>query len=520
MEIRPLIGFLGILVAATTVELNDAVSSAALPNIEGGLGISSDSGTWFVSLYAIGEVIGMSLATWWAVTLTARRFSLFACALACGTTLLIPYTPNFALLYIVRFLQGLSAGFIIPLLLLVGLKVLAPEILLYGLAAYAMTATFAPNISTALAALWADVVHWQFIFYEDLPLFALAASFIWYGMPVEKPQYNRVRLFDLRAELLVIVAAFALVTTLEQGNRLDWFNSKLICLTTLISVVAIPLLVYVEMSRPLPLYMFSLLKRRNVAYALITLVSFLVIAQSSSSIPNSFLQQVRGLLPLQEYQLTLMIACLQLIMLPLVAFILNYQAVDWRVVSFVGFSCVLTACIGDSFLTSDWNRDQFYLWQILQTVGEPMIVLPLLMAAANSVERPEEGPPGSTLINTARAVAEPVGVWVTQLIQRWRGGLHSDRILDQVGQTRYAVIQAQGLVPGDLPPLLPTGRPRSPDSIFHFMSSIEAQVAVLTYSDAFVFFACLTLAVMMVLLLLPEHTDPPRIVWARRQARR
>ena len=47
------------------------------------------------------------------------------------------------------------------------LKVLDPPIRLFGLAAYALSATFAPNVSTALAALWIDGVDdWRFVFYD------------------------------------------------------------------------------------------------------------------------------------------------------------------------------------------------------------------------------------------------------------------------------------------------------------------------------------------------------------------
>ena len=47
---RPLIGLLGVVVAAISSEFNDQVSSIALPDTAGGLGFSHDPGTWFGSL--------------------------------------------------------------------------------------------------------------------------------------------------------------------------------------------------------------------------------------------------------------------------------------------------------------------------------------------------------------------------------------------------------------------------------------------------------------------------------------
>ncbi len=40
-----------------------------------------------------------------------------------------------------------------------------------------------------------------------------------------------------------------------------------------------------------------------------------------------------------------------------------------------------------------------------------------------------------------RALAEPVGVWLLQLILRWRGALHYNRIVDQSGQGPFSILQ-------------------------------------------------------------------------------
>jgi MFS transporter, DHA2 family, multidrug resistance protein len=55
MEIRPLIGLFGVIVAALTSEFNDQVTNLALPDIRGGLGVSMDQGTWLSSLISPGR---------------------------------------------------------------------------------------------------------------------------------------------------------------------------------------------------------------------------------------------------------------------------------------------------------------------------------------------------------------------------------------------------------------------------------------------------------------------------------
>ena len=499
MELKPLLGLLGVLIAALTVEFNDGVTATALVDVRGGLGISQDPGTWLTSLFATGQVIGMSMATFWAVTVSIRRWLLFAIGLSFASTVFIPLTSTLSLLYALRFLGGLASGFTIPLLLTVALQVLAPPIRLYGLAAYALTATFGPNIATALAALWTDVVGWQFAFYDDLPLCALSSLLVWYGVRPQPTQYQRIRKFDWRGELLVIIGFGALTTMLEQGDRLDWFNSKAICVLALVAAVAIPLLVVNELSVEMPLYKFSLLRRRNLAFGLVTLFTFLLLNASASTIPIEYLQRVAGYRPQQFYVVTLLIAVPQFALLPLVAVLLNFERVDARVVLFAGLACVITACIGNSFLTSVWEGDTFLLWQAFQAIGAPLVVMPLLMMAVNTITDPADGPFAATLVNTMRALAEPVAVWMVQLIMRWRGALHYNRIVDQSGQRAFSAVQRHG-----------------PGSVAAFRTAVQEQAIVLTLSDAFLVIATLAMLLMVVLLVLPVRTYPPRIMAQQR----
>ena len=69
---RPFLGLLGILIAAIGSEFNDQVTSIALGDVTGGLGLSHDPGTWFESLYVSAEVIGMALSPWLLVTFRLR----------------------------------------------------------------------------------------------------------------------------------------------------------------------------------------------------------------------------------------------------------------------------------------------------------------------------------------------------------------------------------------------------------------------------------------------------------------
>ncbi len=515
VEIKPLIGLGGVLLAAITSEINDQVPNIALADIRGAMGISYDPGTWIQSLYISGETIGMAISPWIVPALTLRRWSVFGIALCAITSVLVPLSPNLEALYVLRCLQGFSGGLLIPLLMTAAVRILTPDIRLYGLAIYALTATFTPALATTLAALWTDLVNWRFIFFEAVPLCALAAACAWYGLPQDEPNYRPLELLDWRGLLLLVIGTGALSTMLFQGDRMDWFNSKFISILALISAVSIPLLLLNEWFHPWPLFRLQMLGRRNLAYGGIALFTFIIVSQASTTVPLQFLQQVAGYRPLQAHLVTLEIAASQLVLLPAMSPLLNRPQVDSRWVTLVGLALMLASCIGSAFLTPYWNRDQFYFWQAFQAVGQPMVIMSLLLMATNSVPDPSDGPFASALVNTPRALAEATGIWLFQLIGRWRGALHSNRIVDQVGLERWQVIQGNGVLPHNLPPLLPDGRPRVPNALEMLSRAVHQQVATLTTSDTFLILGGLILCLMAVVLVLPRRSLPPRIELAQ-----
>jgi MFS transporter, DHA2 family, multidrug resistance protein len=513
---RPFIGLAGILLAAMTSELNDQVTSIALVDIRGALGISYDPGTWIQSLYVSAEVVGMAFSPWLLTTFTLRHWTLFCIALCGVASTLIPFAPNLESIFALRLVQGFAGGLILPLLMVTALRALRePKVRLYGFAFYALTATFTAGLAASLAALWTDLVDWRFVFLQALPLCAVAAALVWYGDPQDQPQYQRFHCADWSGALLAVIGLGAFTTMLYQGDRLDWFNSPLICVLALISAVALPLFIVNEWFHPLPLMKPQLLGRRNIAYGGVALFVFLIIVQAGTTVPLQFLQQVQGYRPAQASPLTLEIALPQLVLLPAVAFLLYFPRLDARVLSFVGLVLILAACIGLSDVDYTWNRNQFYLWQVFQTIGQPLVIMPLLMLATSAVKSPVEAPFVSALINTPRGLSEAVSVWLFALIGRWRGDLHSDRIIGQLGQERFRLLQHGGTLSAVPIPPFALPPPRAPQGLQALSDAVQQQVTVMTTADTFLILAALSVFLMIVVVVLPVRTLPPGVQPAR-----
>jgi MFS transporter, DHA2 family, multidrug resistance protein len=150
------VGLFGILLAAMMAGLNNRVVGLCLPDIRGQLGWGLDEASWISTAYSAGERVAMPFAAWFSITFLLRRFHLSILALVMATAVVLPLVHNLHIFIALRALQRFFAGGLIPRLMLAALRFLPPPIRLHGLALYALTATFAPNVALSLGAEWVD----------------------------------------------------------------------------------------------------------------------------------------------------------------------------------------------------------------------------------------------------------------------------------------------------------------------------------------------------------------------------
>lgn len=484
---RLALGLVGVLIAALTSGINDRVTDITLADIIGIFGLGHDEGSWISSVYAAAEVSAMLLAPWLAVTFSLRRFAIVATFAFTLFGAIIPFAPNLDSLIALRLLQGLAGGALPPLLMTAALRFLPWHIKLYGLSAYALTATFGPNLAMPLAALWTEGADWRMVFWQIIPSGLIGAALIAYGLPQDPLRLERFRQADWRGAVLGVSGICMLVIALTQGERLDWLNSSLISALLLGAAVCLPLFLVNEWFHPLPLFKLQLLQRRNFAYGLLTLILFMFVAMAGSAIPASYLTHIQGYRPLQTMPTALIIALPQLVIAPLVALLINRNWVDSRYVIAFGLGLLTLACIGGSLVTSDWVREDFYLLQVLHTFGQPMVVVPLLMNATGVIH-PLEGPFASAMVNTLRGLFSVIAASALENFVTHREHFHSNVLLDGVG-SRLGTLET-------LPPGL--------------AGQVRQQAFVLSFSDAFLAVLVVISVLLVILLTLPKRAYPPQ----------
>lgn len=496
ISLRTMIGLSGILLASLIAGLNEHVTDIAMPDILGVFSVSHDEGSWLTTLYEASQVSAMAFAPWFSATLSLRKFTLGVTWVVIALGLIFPFAPNLEALYVLRTLQGLFAGCLPPMLMSAALRFLPPQIKLYGLGTYALTATFGPNLGTPLAALWTDYASWHWVFWQIVPPGLIAIAAISYGIPRDPLRMERFQQFNTPGLLLGFPAISALVIVLEQGTRLGWLDSPFICQTLIFAAISLSLFLVNEWFHPLPFFKIQQLARRNLTFSLITLGGVLIILVAVPGVPSLYLAEVQGYRPLQTAPLMLYVACGQLIALPLVAALCNLKRVDCRWVLAVGLGLIAATCYLGTSMTSDWIRNNFYGLQMLQILAQPMAVIPLLMLATNGLP-PAEGPFASAWFNTVKGMAAVAGTGILERLSTAREHFHSNVLANHAGLARWSAT-TDPLNTGTVPAAL--------------AEQLRLQATVLATADTYRIMAVLTVLLILFIPVMATRVFPPRPV--------
>jgi MFS transporter, DHA2 family, multidrug resistance protein len=492
LSVRLAGGLIGMLLASLLAILNEQVTALSLPDIQGALSIGHDDGTWLTALFEAANVATMVFAPWFGITFTLKRFTIGAVLATMLFGFLCPLAPNLPILYLLRVLQGIAGGCLPPMLIIVALRYLPPKVKLYGLAGYALTATFGPALGTPLAALWTEYAGWQMAFWQIVPLGLISCVAIQQGLPADPLKLERLRAFNWSGFVTGFPAVAMLVIGLLQGDRLDWLDSSFIRVMFVGGAILLATFLVNEWFHPLPFFKLQMLSRRNFAHGLTTLAGAVILLVGVAAIPGQYLARVHGYRPLQTAPLSLLVALPLLFVLPLTAAVLNLRRVDHRWVMAIGLCLMITTCVMGSFITSEWIRNNFYWLQSLQIVAQPMVILAILMGVTTGLP-PTDGPFASAMFNSLKTFSAAVATGLIEGLGTDRERLHSNMLVDHLGN--HPLVTSQSL--------------DSAHSLGDLAHRIHVQAVVLTSADLYRVMAVVAVALLFLVPVLPVRIYPP-----------
>jgi DHA2 family multidrug resistance protein len=508
----PAIGVAAVMIGAFISTLNVRLTTTGLADIRGALGFGFDEASWVSTVFSASQMLVTPAAAWMSTVLGTRRVLLATGTVFTLASLPPPFTHDLGTLLALQFVRGLAVGAFIPAALGFVLRSLAPRWWIWGISAYAFRFVFSQNIAAAVEGWYTDAGSWEWIFWQNAILTPLMLVLVWIAMaprPIDRILLPRT---DWVGIIYAGLGFGLLYAGLDQGNRLDWFNSGLVTGLLLSGALLVAAFVVHEALAENPLIHLRVLIQPHVAVPALLISIYSFGSTASSFVLPDYLTRIQGLRALQIGDALNWIALPQIILVPLVSLLL--KRIDARILLVFGFSLIAIGSWLDTGLTHDWADADFRPGQCVEAVGLAVAITALITFTIANVTLPQAAAIATT-IQISRLFGAEVGNAVIQTYVRVKEqvysnliGLHVTSGSSMVEQTSAQLAAPFGARPTGLGDATMQGT-----GVLAVLVQHEAYV--LAYIDAFWLIAWVSIVAMLLVLLLhpppPNPLTPPRL---------
>ncbi|MFD1612071.1 DHA2 family efflux MFS transporter permease subunit [Sphingomonas tabacisoli] len=402
--------------------LDGTIANVSLPTISGNLGVSTDSGTWIITSFAVANGVTVPLTGWLmgrfgvVRTFTASVIAFTIASLLCGLAWDLPS------LILFRILQGGVSGPMIPGSQALLLSIFPPHKRGTALSIWSMTTLAAPALGPVLGGYISDNYFWGWIFLINVPFGLVTASLTWRHLHDRETPTRKLPIDTVGLALLAFWV-FSLQTMLDLGKDRDWFNNGLIVTLAIGTVIGFAAWLIWEATEQRPVVDLSFFKRCNFVLGTLALCLGYALFFANNLLLPLWLQEYQG------YNATWagLVAAPSGVMAVLAGPFVGKLKLDARWLATLAF-----LCLGGSF----WMRAQFTpdasffvlaAPLALQGLGLSIFFVPLLTILLDGIP-PEGVPAASGLSNFARITAGSFAASIITTYWDRREALHQARL--------------------------------------------------------------------------------------------
>jgi MFS transporter, DHA2 family, multidrug resistance protein len=500
---HPFVGVLAVLLGSIISTLDSRITSFGLADLRGAVHAGFDEGGWITTAFTVGQMLIGPLSVWLAAVFGPRRVLMISGTVFTISNGLLPLSPDIRFVLAFQMISGLASGTFIPLTIGFVALNLPPRLVVYGVATYALNLELSLNIAASIEGWFSDHWSWRWIFWDTALLTPLMLVCIHFGMPRQTVNRALIKTADWGGIIYASVGFSLLYAALDQGNRLDWFNSGLINALLLGGAILLVAFVVNELAKDRPWIDLRYATRANIPLLFLLIMFFRFVILSTSYIIPQYLTTVQNFRAIEVGSVLVWIALPQILLGPIVATLLRF--IDARYLMAVGFALIGLACFMAGQLTHDWAGEDFLPSQIVQAVGQSVGLTSLVWFFLNHFQ-PSRALTFGVVLQTGRLFGAELGSAFVQTFLRVREqvysnliGLHvttGDPLTNQRLQDYALAVTGRSVGQAEA-----TARATA-----LLARSVQAQASVLSYIDGFMVIGFSVIGVLLLMLLL---RDPP-----------
>jgi MFS transporter, DHA2 family, multidrug resistance protein len=405
--------------------IDTSIINVALPHLRGTLSATVDEISWVATGYIVAAVIVMPLTAWLGSWFGRKRLYMSGVVIFILGSIFCGLSRSLWAMVVFRIFQGIGAGILQPTEQAILRESFPPHQQGIAMSLFGFVVVLGPAIGPTLGGYIVDNWSWPWIFYINVPIGAIGLFMVW--RVVHDPPYlvRRRGEIDYLGVALLVFGLGALQTLLEQGERNDWFDSKLMVAYALIAVVSLTWFVVHELETPHPAVNLRVLRDRSFSSGTAIGAVLGAVLFSTIFLLPIYMQELLGMNAMHTGLALMPRSVTTLICIPIVGAI--YNRTSPRLVTAIGLALGGYSCIMMARFTLDTSSAQILWPQVIQGAALACIFIPLSTVALATIDRKEMGD-ATGLNNLVRQLGGGFGVaiFASQLgrfITSWRAQL-------------------------------------------------------------------------------------------------
>ena len=255
---------LSVMMVTVMQVLDTSVTNVALPHMQGSLSAGIEEMSWVVTSYLAANAVAIPATGWLSARFGRRRFFLICTVLFTASSFLSGIAPTLEFLVVMRVLQGLGGGPVIPMAQAIMWEIFPLRQRGTAMAVWGIGIMLAPIFGPTVGGWLADNWSWRWVFYINLPIgflgFLLVSAFLFDSPFVRKP-----RGIDAVGLVLMVLGFGFLQLGLDLGEKNDWFDSLFVVALFVVAVCALVGFLARELLAAEPILDLGVFNDRNFA---------------------------------------------------------------------------------------------------------------------------------------------------------------------------------------------------------------------------------------------------------------
>ncbi len=498
---------LGVISIATFMTtLDSSIANVALNHIAGSTGSSYDEATWVLTTFLVAQAAITPISGWLADVFGRKRYYMFSVFLFTFASFLCGISQDLTTLVLARILQGIGGGGLAPVEQSMLVDTFSPKQRALAFAGYGIVVIAGPTIGPTLGGWITDNYSWHWVFLINIPvgLLSLFLVHLFVDEPAaiikQRKEMTKGGIkFDWPGFALSALFLGALEITLDRGQRLDWFSSPVIQVTSVLCVVSLAAFIPWELTRKDPVVKIRMFGQRNFAVAALMLMVVGVLIFGTAQFIPQLLQQVIGYTATNAGLALTAGGAVTILFMPL-AGVLSSK-VDARLL--VGFSFLMQGIAFWNFsqLDTQLSFGSVAAARAFQSFSLPFLFVPITSIAYVGL-RPDESNQASALMNVMRNLGGSIGISMIQTLTEQRQQFHQARYVEALNPLNPNYVQGLSQMSQQLQG---NGQPAAfanQQALGQLYNQVNQQASMMSYNDAFRMLMIITLCCLPLLLLM------------------